>query len=198
MRWGMPFVLTCGIVATTPVWAAPPALNLRGFDPPMDPQASLSLESSSTPGHGNYSAGLLASYAYRLVRLDDAQGNEKAIPLRHQLGYDFLFNYGLGTRWALGLALPVVAYQTGTTIPSDSWSPPKTALGDPILELKATLFPKGELGGFGLAGFSRLTVPLGSEESGLSTGDFTAQFGLRGEMDLILASLRVTAGYVFL
>lgn len=163
----------------------------------MDPQGSLSLEPVTTPGHGNLGASLLSSYAYRLVRVDDEQGKAVAIPLRHQLSYDFLFNLGLGNRWALGLAFPVVAYQHGSRVPSDTWVVPKTALGDPTIEAKILLVPKGDLGGLGLAGHSRVTLPLGSEESAVGAGAVTTEFGLRGEMDLILLGLRARVGYVF-
>ncbi|MGC4066926.1 MAG: hypothetical protein QM784_20280 [Polyangiaceae bacterium] len=163
----------------------------------MDPQGSLALEPTTTPGHGNFGTGLMTSYAYRLVRVEDEDGRQLAVPVRHQLSTDFLFNWGIGQRWALGLALPAVLYQRGNRVPDDDWRPPKTALGDPTLELKFNLLPKGPLGGIGLAAYGRTTLPLASEESGMGTGSVTAQFGLRGELDLVLASVRASAGYVF-
>lgn len=197
MRRGTLAVLTCSLLLAGPLSAQTPSLNARGFAPPMDPQASFSLEPTSTPGSFNYSAGLLSSYAYRLVRFEDASGGTQAIPIRHQLSYDVLFNLGLGRRWAFGLALPVVAYQSGDQRADVSWRPPKSALGDPTLELKTVLVPKGELGGLGLASYARVFAPLGSDESSVGTGDFTAQLGVRGELDLILAGVRASVGYAF-
>jgi OmpA-OmpF porin, OOP family len=197
MRWGVLTVLACGITTSAPLKAESPSLDLRGVTPPMDPQSSLSLEPTSTPGHGNFGMSLWANYAYRVVRVEDENGHQLAVPIRHQLSYDALMNLGLGERWALGLALPVVLYQQGDRMEADSWRPPKTALGDPTVELKATILPKGKLGGYGLAGYSRVTLPLGSPESGVGTDGFTAQLGLRGELDLILANVRAQFGYAF-
>jgi hypothetical protein len=197
MRWGAPAVLLCSLTATSVALAETPSLNLRGFEPPMDPQGSLALEPTTTPGHGNFGAGFLTSYAYRLVRVENDDGRQLAVPVRHQLSTDFLFNWGLGQRLALGLALPVVLYQSGKRVPGDDWKPPTTALGDPTVEFKWNLLPKGPLGGIGVAAFGRATLPLASEESGMGNGSVTAQFGLRGELDLVLASVRASAGYVF-
>src|SRR5512147_901478 len=174
--------------------AEDPRLDLRGFQPPLDPQSSLVLEPVTTPRSGDFSASWLTSYSYRLVRVLDERGTEIAVPVRHQLSFDALFNVGVGRRWALGLAAPGVLYQTGDRIPGEPWRPPPTALGDPSVEAKFLIVPKGELGGYGLAALSRVTLPLASPESGLGDGAVTVSGRLLGELDLILVSLRASAG----
>lgn len=183
-----------GLLTCSSTLAAEPSLDLRGFQPPLDPQSSLVLEPVATPRGGDFSASWLMSYSYRLVRIIDEHGTQLAVPIAHQLSYDALFNIGIGQRWALGLAAPGVLYQTGDRIATDPWRAPTSALGDPSLEGKFVIFPKGELGGYGLAALSRVTLPLGSPESGLGDGAITASARLLGELDLILLSLRASAG----
>jgi OmpA-OmpF porin, OOP family len=154
----------------------------------------LVLEPVSTPRSGDYSVSWLTSYAYRLVRAVDEHGTQIAVPLRHQLSYDALFNVGVGKGWAFGIAAPGVLYQTGDRMATDAWRPPPTALGDPSLEAKFVIVPKGELGGYGLAALSRMTVPLASPESGLGDGAVTVQGRLLGELDLIVVALRASLG----
>jgi hypothetical protein len=128
------------------------------------------------------------------VRTIDENGAEVAVPVRHQLSFDALFNLGVGSRWALGLAAPGVLYQQGNVDPTATWRPPTTALGDPTLEAKFVLVPKGELGGYGLSALSRVSIPLGSPESGIGDGAVTVQGRLLGELDLILLGLRASVG----
>lgn len=175
--------------------AAEPSLELRGFQPPLDPQSSLVLEPVTTPRSGDFSASWLTSYAYRLVRIIDENGTELSVPLRHQVSYDALLNVGLGRRWALGLAAPGVVYQNGDRSAAEPWRPPTTALGDPSVEAKFALVPKGELGGYGLAALARASLPLGSPESGLGDGAATVQGRLLGELDLILFGIRASVGF---
>ncbi len=183
-----------GLFIGSSAMAEEPGLDLRGFQPPLDPQSSLVLEPVATPRSGDFSASWLTSYSYRLVRVIDEHGTQLAVPVRHQLSYDALFNVGAGKRWALGLAAPGVLYQTGDRIGADPWRPPTTALGDPSVEAKFVIVPKGELGGYGLAALSRVTIPLGSPESGLGDGAVTVSGRLLGELDLILLSLRASLG----
>jgi len=183
-----------GLLCCGPALAAEPSLDLRGFQPPLDPQSSLVLEPVATPRSGDFSASWLMSYSYRLVRMIDEHGAVLAMPVRHQLSYDALFNIGVGARWALGLAAPGILLQSGDRVATDPWRPPATALGDPSLEGKFVIFPKGELGGYGLAALSRITLPLASPESGLGDGAVTVSGRLLGELDLILLSLRASLG----
>lgn len=187
------FLIVSLLVGTT-ARAQEPNLELRGFEPPMDPQSSLVLEPITVPRAGDFGASWLTSYAYRLVRIVDQAGTVVAVPIRHQLSYDFLFNVGLGKRWALGLSAPGTWYQSGDRVGSDPWRAPVVALGDPLIEGKFVIVPKGQLGGYGLAALSRVGVPIASPESGLGDGAPTVQARLLGELDLILMGIRASAG----
>ena len=82
-------LLLGGSLLAVPVHASPPpSLDLRGFQASTDPKASLYLEPAGTPGHLQWSVGAWASYAYRLVQIEDASDQVVSVPVRHQLSLD--------------------------------------------------------------------------------------------------------------
>src|SRR3954470_1492179 len=139
-------------------WADPvPSLDLRGFHPSTDPAAGLYLEPTATPGHLKWNVAAWASYARRSVTLSDAAGKEVAVPVEDQFSMDYALGLGIGDRLAFGLSLPTVVYQAGTGNQLIGGDLPHAALGDPRLDLKATLLPGGEMGGFSLAALGSVT-----------------------------------------
>ncbi len=186
-----------GLLAPISALADPvPSIDLRNFHPPTDPRGSLALEPSSTPGPGAWNVGAIASYAHRLVSLEDAAGNRVAVPVKHQLSLDYVASLGIGDRLAIGLGLPSVLYQTGddaSELLSDGRLP-RTALGDMGFTAKATLLPTSSLGGFGLAAIGRVTAPTGDQRSYVSDGSVTGEMRLLGELKLIAVALQASAG----
>lgn len=175
-------------------WAQAPTFDIRRFSPPNDPQGSLTLEPTSTAGPGAWSAGFVNSFAHRLLVLRDASGRDIAVPVANQQSLDAMFNVGIGKRWALGLRIPAIIDQIGDAFPTTGSRVPRSALGDLALDAKATLIPRGALGGYGLAALARMTVPSGDPNSTVSTRGFTGEIRLLGEVDWIIAALRATAG----
>ena len=177
------------------VWADPvPSLDLRGFHPSTDPAANLYLEPTATPGHLKWNVGAWASYAHRLVTVTDANGREVAVPVEHQFSMDYGFGVGVGDRLAFGLSLPTVMYQSGTGNDLIGADLPHTALGDLRLDLKATLLPGGELGGFSLAALGAVTLPTGNARSYVAEQAATGEVRVLSELRLIAVSVRATAG----
>jgi hypothetical protein len=168
--------------------------DVRRFSPPTDPNATLVLQPASTPGAGAWSAGLVTSYARRLLVLSDPSGHQVSVPVADQLSSDFLFNIGIGERLALGLRLPTIISQGGDSQVPLGWQLPRSALGDLAFDSKATLLPRGALGGIGLSSFARMTVPSGASHSTISNAGVTGELGLLSELDWIIASLRLSAG----
>jgi OOP family OmpA-OmpF porin len=173
-----------------------PSLNVRNFRPSTDPKAILYLEPVVTPGPAEWNVGAWISYAHRLVVLEDGEGREVSVPVRHQLSLDYTANIGLGERLAFGLALPTVLYQDGDDLPASTGASrlPTTALGDPSLVAKAALMPPGELGGFGLAALAEVTLPIGNQESYVGEASATGGLRLLGELGLVAFTLRATVG----
>jgi OmpA-OmpF porin, OOP family len=187
------FVVSLSLVARAePV----PSLDLRNFHPPTDPNGSLFLEPTATPGPWAWNVAAWVSYAYRSVTLQNDSGDTVEIPLEHQLSLDYLASLGIGERLAIGLSLPTVLYQSGDRLPEPfaDGQLPRTALGDAAFNAKATLLPTTGLGGFGLAALGRVTAPTGDQRSYLSDGTVTGELRLLGELKLIALDLRTTAG----
>jgi len=174
-----------------------PSLDLRNFHPPTDPEGSLYLEPSTTPGPGAWNVGAWLSYSNRSVTLETPAGDTVAHPVDHQLSLDYLAGLGIGDRLAVGLSMPTVLYQEGDNaqaLAPGSGPLPHTALGDMGFSAKATLVPTSGLGGFGLAALGRVTAPTGNRASYVSDGAVSGELRLLGELKLILLDLRASAG----
>ncbi|MDF3069205.1 MAG: uncharacterized protein K0R38_4806 [Polyangiaceae bacterium] len=174
-----------------------PSLDLRRLSLPTDDQGGLYTEPARAPGHLNWNAAVVGSYANRLVVLEDANGEQVAVPVRHQLSLDYLFGIGLGDRVALGVSLPSVMYQAGSDVTnrlSGASALPHSALGDVGVSAKAVLLPAGDLGGFSLAGLGRVTLPTGDPTSYVSNGTATGELRLLSELSLLVLTVRATVG----
>ena len=174
-----------------------PSLDLRGFRPPADPRGSLSLEPAGTVGAGQWNVGLYASYANRLVTIEDDSGEVVRMPLEHQLSMDYVASLGIGGRLAVSVALPSVVYQEGddlSDLTSDPGILPQTALGDAALGAKVALVIPGQLRGFSLAGVGHLTLPTGDERSYLGEGALTGDVGLLAQLETEGIALRALMG----
>jgi len=171
-----------------------PSLDLRGFHPSTDPAANLYLEPTATPGHLKWNVGAWASYAHRLVTVTDANGNEVAVPVQNQLSMDYGLGVGITERLAFGALLPTVLYQDGYGSELIGGNLPHAALGDLRLNLKATLLPGGEMGGFSVAALGAVTLPTGNASSYVSEQAATGELRVLGELRLIAVAVRTTAG----
>ena len=177
--------------------AQPAAVDLRPFQVSPDPEASLALEPTSTPGHLEWNLGLWTSYAYRSLELDDSVRGTLALPLEHQLSADFVANLGLADRLALGVVVPAILYQTGADVSErlPELEPlAQSSLGDLAAVAKATLVPSGDLGGFGLAALGRVSLPTGDSASLASEAAARGELRLLGELRLVVVELRASAG----
>jgi OmpA-OmpF porin, OOP family len=187
-------LVVSGFLAST-AWADPvPSLDLRGFQPPTDPAGNLYLEPTATPGHLKWNVGAWASYAHRLVSVADATGAEVAVPVQNQLSMDYALGVGIADHFAFGASLPSVLYQDGYRSELIGGTLPRSALGDVRLNLKATLLPGGQMGGFSVAALGALTLPTGNAASYVSEQAVTGELRLLGELRLIAVAVRATAG----
>lgn len=190
-------MLAGALLSSTAASAEVPSLNLRRLDLPTDEQGGLFTEPAKAPGPLNWNAAVVASYANRLVVLEDDTGAEVAVPVKHQLSLDYLFGIGLGDRVALGLSLPSVIYQQGSDITervNGASSLPTSALGDATVSAKAILLPSGSLGGFALGAVARVTLPTGDPTSYVSESSATGELRLLSELSLVAIGLRATLG----
>jgi hypothetical protein len=164
--------------------AQTPSLDLRGWNPPVDPAGGLSYEPAASPATFDWNAALFTSYAWRPVTLRDPVEDAVAHSvIEHQLSGDVIFNIGFFERLAVGLDLPFVLYQGGddpdaaTFDVIGDYTLPAQSLGDLKVALKGTIIPPtaGEFGGFALALHERLGLPTGNEESFVGEGHISSE-----------------------
>ncbi len=174
-----------------------PSFDARTFRASPDPSASLVYEPVATPGAWQWNVGASLAYAHRSVVL--ARGGQDAfVPVRNQLGLDLVGGLGLGSRGFVGLGLPLVLAQEGTSgLPgtvSTTSRLPTSAMGDLTLFGKANLLDNRD-GGFGLAALGNFTLPSGNREAFVGEGSPTAMARLLGSYSFILAELSGSLGY---
>jgi hypothetical protein len=177
-----------------------PSVDVRAFTPPTDPNGSLYLEPTPTPGPGAVNASLWFAYQVRPAVLRDPGGTILANLLTYRLTTDLVANIGLGQRFALGFDVPAVLLQQGDdtalTRSVTGRTPPKQALGDVALVGKANLLSYGPLGGFGLSLLLRGTAPTGPTASYVGEGSARGEARVLAEYEVIAASVQATAGFL--
>ncbi|MCW5837567.1 MAG: thrombospondin type 3 repeat-containing protein, partial [Labilithrix sp.] len=200
--------LACGIAcASLALAGAPtsaraqerPALDMRTWRPSTDPNASLVIEPAVTPGPGVLTIGAYGHYAFRSVTLGRAGGDAAALrPLAHSLGVDAILNLGIGQRFAVGAAVPVLLYQDGSApLPASvSQVPnvPTAGFGDLGLSLKGAIV-RNEQGGFGLAALGYVSLPTGDRAGFAGEGAPTATARILAEYTLLVAVAQASLGY---
>lgn len=195
---GLLFVSTLGFAGVASADPAP-SFDLRRFSPPTDPQGTLFLEPTATPGAGNANAGAWLSYAHRPIVLR-RDGEIVSAVVKDQASLDATLGLGIGKRAAIGLAIPVIiAQSTGDERPAlaalgDSRIATR-AVGDLALTGKANLVRMGELGGFGLATVARVTLPTGDRTSTIGEGAPTTELRLLAEMRFVAAGIQASTGF---
>jgi hypothetical protein len=180
-----------------------PSIDARTWAPSMDPAAGLVLEPTQSPGPWQWSMGAWLTYAQSPVTLRYASSGAVASrPLDHVLGADLVAGLGLGDRAAIGVDVPVMLYQDGTTGLDPgivtAGQAPHSSLGDVAILGKGTLIrndPHGVPLGFGLAALGAVTLPTGDRASFAGDGSTGVSLRLLAEYALGVGALRATLGY---
>ncbi len=137
-------------------------LSVDTFKPSSSTNSIFELTLVEPKKHLEWSASGLAFYSHRLVRRErlvelTGETDEIAYPVNTRLNLDLMFALGLWDLFEIGLAVPVIIFQTGEGGEPDG-SIQRAGLGDPRLDLKARLVDAGAFqGGLGLTA----TAPLG-------------------------------------
>jgi hypothetical protein len=179
-----------------------PSLDTRTWKPSTDPQAGLVLEPPSTPGSWQWNVGAWLSYAQSPVVARDASGGVLARPVLHAIGCDLVGGIGLGDRVAVGVDVPVVLWQDGSSgLPATiagSQAVPTTGLGDMLLHAKVSILDNNRAGvaaGVGLAAIGSASLPTGDPVGFQGEGAATASVRVLAEYAVAVAALRVSLGY---
>jgi hypothetical protein len=203
MRFSLAFSAALALVALAETASAQslPSVDVRTWKPSTDPNASMVVEPAVTPGPGAFALGAWAHYSSNPVTLRRAGSDDVAVrPLQNVLGLDLTGNLGIGQRFAIGAAVPVILYQNGSSgLPptiSDTSTVPTTAIGDMGLTLKGALV-RNEAGGFGLAALGYVTLPTGDRQSFAADGSTTVSARLLAEYTLLVATAQASLGYKY-
>ncbi len=191
------------VLSFASIAGAQPSVDVRGFRASTDPASGLYLEPASSPGTGEWNAGLWLSYAYRPITLRDPVSDEIRFDvIEHQLTADLVAGVGIAGRAALGVDVPVLLHESGDDPTPESMRAlgdsklPSSGLGDLALTGKLTLVKPtgGDFGGFALALHERFTAPTGDEASFLGEGAVTSETRLLAEYRLVALGVHLALG----
>ncbi|MGH7270852.1 MAG: hypothetical protein ACREJ3_10520, partial [Polyangiaceae bacterium] len=115
-----------------------PGIDVRTWQPSIDPNASMVLEPTTTPGAWQWNTGAWVHYDQDPVALTGLTGSG-ALPssrrlIAHSIGTDIVGAVGLGDRTSVGLDIPMLLWQDGASSVPESLvhggHAPATRLGD--------------------------------------------------------------------
>ncbi|MFH2010389.1 MAG: transporter, partial [bacterium] len=158
-------------------------INLLSFEPAVSTHGILTLETSRTLPHLQWSVNAYFSYVNDALVVEN-QGATVYRFVGHQALMDVTAALGIWHLFELGLHLPVVLYQHGSppspVIEEDLPSLRSSAVGDLRIVPKARFWLNGRRG-FGLAVIPQFTLPTGQGRD--HAGEGTATFEPRIALD---------------
>jgi OmpA-OmpF porin, OOP family len=199
MRWA-PTILASSVAVflSSAAGAQLPSIDTRTWRPSVDPTASLVLESPNAPGSWAFNTAAYFDWQLRPLTIKDpTSGNVLYRPIDYGFGVNLLANLGLGKHASLGVVVPAVIYQTGSSdLPTTVAALPvaSTALGDVGLSAKVSIIGNPN-GGFGLAAIAGFTLPTGDHTSFAGEGAVTAQLKVIADYSFVVADLQAQLGY---
>ena len=119
-----------GIVALPSARAQDRRLDLSRFVPPLDSDGFVGIQGTSTPGAGLAGTMLTLDYAWRPLVVRTADDREIPI-VEDRLTADIAVQAGIGGRFALALAVPLVLWQSTNGVALDGQPLASVAAGDP-------------------------------------------------------------------
>jgi len=203
MRTAASLPVALALSVASPALAQPlPSIDARTWRPSSDPQANLVLEPTATPGPWVWSASAWVGYAQSPVLLRDAaSGAISSRPVEHQATTDVVAGVGLGDRASVGVDVPAVVWQDGTSpLPATvvTGSVPSTALGDVALLAKAAVLEgdRRKPRAFGLALLGAVTLPTGDRAGFAGDGSATVAVRLLAEYRAGAGAVSASVGYL--
>lgn len=163
--------MTHGLVATvfvtcaltfTPVAKAQdnPRINANSFMPSVHSNDIISVLTANQPGHLKMGGGLFLTWNSEPLAITDSTGATLIQNINHQAIGDFIFNIGITDYLSIGLDVPVFLYSEGDAPSNENLvvtAVDGISIGDIRLGLKASVFGKKRIAGFGVAVASDFT-----------------------------------------
>ncbi len=186
--------------------APTPARAQRGIDvdklsPALDHQGFLGIQATRTPGPFRWNVGLVVDWS--TDPLTGRDGDTRTSFVRNRVNGHFLFQLGLGGRFALGLDLPLVLFQDGdpTLLGDGLGALPTTALADPRISLRWRFLGEDSRverernEGEGVALAAAITPPLGTDRSFAAERGTTSEIQAIGDFHLFGAGIGAMLGW---
>jgi OOP family OmpA-OmpF porin len=134
-------------LAALPTFARPAgaqerALDLSRFEAPLDASGFLGIQGTGTPGAGLADAALTLDHAWRPLLVQTADGRDVPV-VADRITTVVAMQVGVGARFALGVAAPVVLWQSTDGRALDGRPLPAVASGDPRIVARVRLLGEG-------------------------------------------------------
>jgi hypothetical protein len=174
------------------------ALALDPFAPAVDEAAFLAVPGTRTPGAERLSLGLFGWYASNLLEVE--VDGERRHAIEDRVGTQWSAEIGLGTRGAVALALPIIAYQDGEQVRDDEAEPSSAALADPKLVGRYRVLGEQADGervardGPGLGIEVAATLPMGDDDAWAGEGRSRIEAKLLADFQLLGAGIGAAIG----
>ncbi len=140
--WAALATLAAWLQAGVGAHAQERALDLSRTVPALDARGFLGIQGTGTPGAGLADATLTLDHAWRPLVVRTADGRDVPI-VGDRLSADVALQVGVGARVALGVAAPLVLWQSTDGRALDGRSLPSVAAGDPRLTARVRLLGEG-------------------------------------------------------
>jgi len=190
-------LISIGVLAALGAFGAPtalawaqPGVDISRARPPSGIDSFVTLNTTRTPGHLNYSVAATFDYSLRPLILQREAGDQDLITDRYRL--DLGFEIGLGSRLAVAVDLPFVLHQNVTRGAGGDLSRIQSGgFGDPRVIARLRLVgdatpASGELpDGPGLALAMDVTVPAGTQGAFAGDGAVTVGAAVLGDFHLL-------------
>jgi OmpA-OmpF porin, OOP family len=198
-------MMRCLLIAVMVLAFAAPAMAQRQvaierLEPAFDRHGFIGIQGTRTPGPLQLDAALWTTWSNRLLELS---GLPTGVVVDHRLSSNLMLQLGLGGRFALGLDMPVVLYQSGDRHGLDAEGAlPAVAAGDPRVVLRARLVGEeatteapDRVEGFGLAALAAVSAPLGSDRGYVAEASSVADLQLVADFHVLGLGMGAMVGW---
>lgn len=198
LRSSLP-VLGLALLTLSPAVASAQGFALNRFDPSERGSDWFAVESLDLRGHMRPAVGVVGDWGYKPLVLYDANGDERAAIVEHQIFAHLGASLVMFDRVRFGVNLPLAAYQSGEagTVQNSTFdSSNSTTVGDARIGADARIV--GEYGDpVTLAGGLQVHLPTGSQDSFTGDGNVRVTPRVMAAGDIGMFTYAARLGFVY-
>jgi hypothetical protein len=193
------FLMAVMVLAFAAPATAQRQVAIERLEPAFDRHGFIGIQGTRTPGPLQLDAALWTTWSNRLLELSGLP----TVVVDHRLSSNLMLQLGLGGRFALGLDMPVVLYQSGDRHGLDAEGAlPAFAAGDPRVVFRARLVGEeatteapDRVEGFGLAALAAVSAPLGSDTGYVAEASSVADLQLVADFHVLGLGMGAMVGW---